>query len=476
MKFINNNFMINNEQGRNLYVNVAKDMPIIDYHCHLDAKEIYDNKPFENITQLWLAGDHYKWRAMRANGVSEEKITGSASAEEKFEAWAATVESSFGNPLYHWTHLELQYYFGIEENLNSRNWHDIMLACNAQLQQESFKPRALISRSNVEVICTTDSPLDTLEYHRLIQQEKSFSTHVLPTFRPDEIFDERPQYFAAFINKLSSISQTKITTFDALSQAMAERIEWFHMHGCRISDHGPLEIQYRYASPATVDMLLARKLGGETLSQLENTQFSSALFLMLAGHYKARHWAMQLHFGAIRNNNSKLVKRLGVNTGFDSVGDQTLLAQGLNGMLDALTQAGSLPKTIVYNLNASYNDVVASAIANFQSGDEGIKSPIQFGSGWWFNDTRRGMENQLNCLADQGLLANFIGMLTDSRSFISYPRHDYFRRILCNLIGGWVARGEVPEDNVILTRMVRDICHDNAERYFDFKSSSVIRK
>lgn len=468
MKFINDAFMIDNEHGRVLYQNVARHLPIIDYHCHLDAKEIYENKAFENITQLWLACDHYKWRAMRANGIGEEYITGNASAEEKFRVWAETVESSFGNPLYHWTHLELQYYFGIEENLSSRNWREIMRTCNEVLQQDDFKPRALITRSNVETLCTTDSPLDSLAYHRLLQQDAGFTTKVLPTFRPDDIFEARPQYFTAFIAKLSELCKTRITSFDLLSQAMAGRIDWFHEHGCRISDHGPLEIQYQYASQATIDSLFTKKIAGETLTHEENAQFTGAVFLMLAGHYKARGWAMQLHFGAIRNNNSTLVKRVGINTGFDSIGDQSQLAQGLNGLLDAMTQAGALPKTIVYNLNASYNDVVASAIANFQSGEEGVKSPIQFGSGWWFNDTRRGMENQLNCLADQGLLTNFIGMLTDSRSFISYTRHDYFRRILCNLIGGWVTRGEVPEDKAILTRMVRNICHDNAEKYFEF--------
>ncbi len=468
MSFINDHFMINNEQGRSLYREVAKSLPIIDYHCHLDAKEIYENKPFTDITHLWLSGDHYKWRAMRANGICEAKITGSASSEEKFKAWAETVEASFGNPLYHWTHLELQYYFGIQEQLGANNWREIMDACNKLLLQDNYKPQALISRSNVEVICTTDSPLDSLKYHKLLQQDASFPTKVLPTFRPDEIFEENPEEYLSFIDKLSSLTDTNIKDMASFAQSIGKRIDWFHDAGCRIADHGPAEIHYQWASDATIDALFSKKLKGESLNKQEINILNSAMFIMLARHYKARQWAMQLHFGAIRNNNTGMKNALGINTGFDSINDQCNLACGLNGLLDSMARINALPKTIVYNLNASYNDVVATTIANFQSGEEGIRSPVQFGSSWWFNDTRRGMENQLNCLADQGLLMNFIGMLTDSRSFISYTRHDYFRRILCNLIGGWVERAEVPDDKAILSRMIRNICHDNAKNYFGF--------
>jgi glucuronate isomerase len=468
MSFINDRFMINNEPGYKLYTEVAKSLPIIDYHCHLDAKEIYENRSISDITQLWLSGDHYKWRAMRANGIPEAKITGNATAAEKFQAWAETVESSYGNPLYHWTHLELQFYFGIEENLDSNNWRVIMDSCNKLLCRDNVKPRDLITQSNVEVICTTDSPLDSLEYHKRLQEDATFTTKVLPTFRPDEVFEEDAQVFTLFINKLSELTSINVYDFASFSKAIGERIDWFHEAGCLISDHGPVNIKYLPATEDEVDIVFSRKLKGETLNQEEEIILNSAIFVMLAKQYKDHGWAMQIHFGAIRSNNTRMKNALGINTGFDSISDQCHLAQGLNGLLDAMAQRNALPKTIIYNLNASYNDVVATTIANFQSGDDGIKSPIQFGSGWWFNDTRRGMENQLNCLADQGLLTNFIGMLTDSRSFISYTRHDYFRRILCNLIGGWVERGEVPDNAQVLSKIIKNICHNNARKYFGF--------
>ncbi|WNN73782.1 glucuronate isomerase [Kluyvera cryocrescens] len=468
MDFINDRFMIESEVGVRLYKEVAAQLPIIDYHCHLDAKKIYENKSLENITQLWLAGDHYKWRAMRANGIAERYITGDATAEEKFKAWAETVESSFGNPLYHWTHLELNKYFSCNEMLSSENWQEIMQHCNQQMAGEDFKPRSLIARSNVEVICTTDAPLDSLEYHRLLQQDSTFKTRVLPTFRPDDVFEPDANRFACFVDKLAALTGREICTFADFSAALAQRIDWFHESGCRISDHGPVILEYQAADEQRVNGLFSQKRGGEALTGLESAQLTSAIFVMLAKEYKQRGWAMQIHFGAIRSNNSKMHQQLGINTGFDSIADQSNLAAGLNQLLDAMARINALPKTILYNLNGSYNDIVATTIANFQSGEDGVKSPMQFGSGWWFNDTRRGMENQLNSLADQGLLMHFVGMLTDSRSLVSYPRHDYFRRILCNLIGSWVDRGEIPDNDRILTRMIRNICHDNAVNYFRF--------
>ncbi|WP_312626386.1 glucuronate isomerase [Scandinavium sp.] len=468
MDFINDRFMINNEVGVRLYKEVASQLPIVDYHCHLDAKEIYENKEIKDITQLWLSGDHYKWRAMRANGVDERFITGDATSEEKFKAWAETVESAFGNPLYHWTHLELSKYFSCHLLLDSSNWREVMEHCNRLLKTEAFRPRSLITRSNVEVICTTDAPLDSLEYHRLLQKDNSFSTKVLPTFRPDDIFEESSAVFSAFVDKLAALTHVKIASFADFDKAIAQRIEWFHQSGCRISDHGPVNITYCSATPECIASLFTRKCAGEELTGHEHAQLNSAMFVMLSAHYKKYRWAMQIHFGALRNNNSDMYSKLGINTGFDSISDQNGLALNLNQLLNAMNQHAGLPKTIIYNLNASYNDVVATTIANFQSAEDGIKSPIQFGSGWWFNDTRRGMENQLTCLADQGLLMHFVGMLTDSRSLVSYPRHDYFRRILCNLIGEWVQRGEVPDNNNILTRMVKNICHDNACNYFKF--------
>ncbi|HFZ8993543.1 TPA: glucuronate isomerase [Citrobacter freundii] len=468
MDFINDHFMINNGVGVRLYQNVAKDLPIIDYHCHLEAKDIYENKNFKDITQLWLAGDHYKWRAMRANGIEEHFITGNASPEEKFKAWAQTIEAAFGNPLYHWTHLELNKYFSCNKCLDSQNWREIMEHCNQLLKRDDFRPRQLMERSAVEVICTTDAPLDSLEYHHLLQQEPSFNIKVLPTFRPDEVFDDNASVFSHFTDRLAALTEIKITTFADFTSAISKRIDWFHEMGCRISDHGPVNIKYRATCPLQIERLFTRKSRGEMLTDEENSELNSAIFVMLAGQYKTRNWAMQIHFGAIRSNNTRMRHLLGPNTGFDSISDQSGLASSLNQLLDAMVQAGALPKTIIYNLNANYNDVVATALANFQSAEHGVKSPMQLGSGWWFNDTRRGMENQLNTLAEQGLLMHFIGMLTDSRSFTSYPRHDYFRRILCNLIGRWVEEGEVPDNNEILTRMIKNICHDNAYRYFRF--------
>ena len=468
MDFINDRFMIDNEVGARLYQDVAKDLPIIDYHCHLEAKDIYENKRVEDITQLWLAGDHYKWRAMRANGIDERFITGDASAEEKFQAWAETVEAAFGNPLYHWTHLELSKYFDCNVNLDSQNWREVMDHCNRVIKQNNFKPRYLMEHSNVEAICTTDAPLDSLEYHRLLKQDKTFSIKVLPTFRPDDVFNENAIEFAHFITQLSHLTDVGIDSFGSFAEAIGKRIDWFHLNGCRISDHGPVSIDYQASEPEQVNDLFSRKAGGVLLTGAEEAQLNSAIFVMLAGHYKARDWAMQIHFGALRSNNSQMRQQLGINTGFDSINDQSSLASSLNQLLDAMAKANALPKTILYNLNAIYNDVVATTIANFQSAEYGVNSPMQFGSGWWFNDTRRGMENQLNSLADQGLLMHFIGMLTDSRSFVSYTRHDYFRRILCNLIGGWVEKGEMPNNQQILTRMIRNICHDNANNYFKF--------
>ncbi|WP_241722966.1 glucuronate isomerase [Raoultella sp. HC6] len=468
MPLINNSFMINSITGEKLYSELAKTLPIIDYHCHLDAKAIWENKPFADISQLWLEGDHYKWRAMRANGIPERKITGDACAEEKFEAWAQTVEASFGNPLYHWTHLELKHYFDIDDTLNSKNWREIMQRCNEQLHGSDFLPQALIRRSNVEALCTTDGPLDDLHFHLQLAANHDFSTLVLPTFRPDELFDTDPERFLTFVSRLAQKTETPIVSLEQFLAALESRIDFFHSAGCRISDHGPLAVRYCHIDATAQAVLFQRRLAGEALAEDELQAWDSLIFVALARMYKQRDWAMQIHFGAIRNNNTAMFHKVGINCGFDSIGDQTHLAESLNALLNAMSETDGLPKTILYNLNATYNDVVASTIANFQSGEEGVKSPLQFGSGWWFNDTRRGMVNQLNALADQGLLANFIGMLTDSRSFVSYTRHDYFRRILCDLLGGWVEKGEVPNDEEILATMIRGICVDNARRYFRF--------
>ncbi|QZN95403.1 glucuronate isomerase [Symbiopectobacterium purcellii] len=468
MSLINDNFMIGSPTGVTLYQQVARDLPIIDYHCHLEAKDIYENRRFSSITELWLAGDHYKWRAMRANGIPEAKITGNAFPEEKFQAWAETVEAAFGNPLYHWTHLELKHYFGIDEMLSSRNWRDIMDACNRQLQDDAFTPRALMMRSRVEVICTTDSPLDSLHYHQLLKQDASFTPKVLPTFRPDEFFSHDRHQFSSALVRLAELTGETITRFTDFERALEARVQFFHEVGCRISDHGLGDLTFTPFTTLQGDAVFQKKMQSEVITAAEESIWQSVLFITLARLYKKYDWAMQIHFGAIRNNNQRMLEKVGVNSGFDAIADQPRLAANLNAFLNAMAEENHLPRTIIYNLYAAYNDIVASTIANFQSGEEGVKSPLQFGSGWWFNDTRRGMLSQLNALADQGLLMNFVGMLTDSRSFVSYPRHDYFRRILCGLIGQWIDAGEFPADDIILQRMVRNICHDNALHYFKF--------
>lgn len=468
MTLINDRFMLTNSSGYQLYHQLAKLLPIIDFHCHLEAKDIYENRPFDNITQLWLGGDHYKWRAMRANGIPERKITGDASAQEKFQAWAETVEASFGNPIYHWSHLELAHYFNITTPLNSKNWLSIMNECNKQLRHADFLPQALIRRSGVEIICTTDNPLDDLTYHRLLQQQGEFAIRVLPSFRPDDVFTTESQAFQQFISQLERIAQYRIESLSDFLAALEQRIDYFHLMGCRISDHGLQEIPYVKLNKPQQEALFHQRLTGKTLTDEEMRGWNSMMLIALAAKYKQRDWAMQIHFGALRNNNANQLARIGINSGFDSIGDQVCLAANLNALLNAMAEQNALPKTIIYNLNPAYNDVVASCLANFQTGEAGIKSPLQFGAGWWFNDTQRGMRNQLSTLADQGLLFHFIGMLTDSRSFVSYTRHDYFRRILCDLIGGWVERGEVPEDKDILASMIKGICVDNARRYFSF--------
>ncbi|WP_213990344.1 glucuronate isomerase [Sodalis sp. dw_96] len=467
MEFIGKDFMLTNEVAREIYHQYAAHQPIIDYHCHLDPRTIAENKPFATITDLWLEGDHYKWRAMRANGVAEEKITGNAPAVEKFQAWAETLDSCIGNPLYHWTHLELKCYFGITETLNGDNWRRIWDQCNLLLQRPEFSPKGLIRQSNVAVICTTDAPTDTLEYHDAIRADDAFPCKVLPTFRPDAALDAEGEAFIHFVAAMEQLTGKDISRFSDFTTALENRVEYFHQHGGRLADHGLTEVNYLAADEKTLDALLAKKCRGLSLTPTEKIQFQSAVLLALAGAYTRRHWAMQIHFGALRNNNTRRFKELGANIGCDSLCSQSDIAQQLNALLDAMDQRESLPKTILYNLDPAQNDVVASALANFQRPGT-VRSPMQFGSGWWFNDTRRGMVRQLTTLADQGLLMNFVGMLTDSRSFVSYPRHDYFRRIFCNLIGLWVTDGEIPHDMKLLKRLTENVCYNNARDYFQF--------
>jgi glucuronate isomerase len=461
--------MLNNKTAIDLYHKYAKEMPIYDYHCHLSPKEIAENKTFENITELWLYGDHYKWRAMRAHGIDERYITGDASDEEKFKAWAETVPYTVGNALYHWTHIELKKYFGIEELLNGDSWERIYNQCNERLKQDDYAVQNIIKRSNVKIICTTDDPTDDLHYHEQIKEQKEFGVTVLPTFRPDKGVEINKDTFVGFVKRLEEVTNKTITSFEEYLQALEQRVQYFHDRGCRISDHGIAEIPFAAFEENELDPIFQAGRSGKRVSREEETKFKTAILLFLAKCLKKRNWAMQLHFGAIRNNNEKMFKILGPDTGFDSISDQGEVAEPLNAFLNTLELEDSLPKMVIYNLNPVYNDLIGSTIQNFQMNKEGIAGKIQFGSGWWFNDTKPGMIRQMSALADQALLSHFVGMLTDSRSFISYSRHEYFRRILCNLIGTWVEDGEVPNDQALLQRLVQDICYNNAKNYFSME-------
>ncbi|OCG35155.1 glucuronate isomerase [Gilliamella sp. Gris1-4] len=467
MAFIHENFLLNSKVAQKLYHEFAENLPIIDYHCHLEPREIMENKSFDSMYDLWLSGDHYKWRAMRANGVDEFLITGDASPLEKFKAWSETLENTIGNPLFHWSHLELAKYFGITDTLNGKNHNEIWEKCNDIIKNENYTAQQLINLSNVEVICTTDSPLDCLKYHSEITKQDNFKTKVLPTFRPDDALDSDGEKFISFVKELEKITSIKINNFNDYLAALENRVEYFHQNNCRLSDHGLMDIEFHPSDIETQSILFEKKMNNIVLNKVEKIQYKSAVLIALAGFYSKRNWAMQIHFGVIRNNNQIMLKKVGINAGFDSIYDQQNLAINLNNFLNKINELNSLPKTIIYNLNPSVNDVVASTIANFQNSGL-VKSNMQYGAGWWFSDTKRGMLRQLTTLADHGLLMNFVGMLTDSRSFISYTRHEYFRRILCNLIGKWVSHGEIPEDYQLLEKLITGICYKNALSYFEF--------
>lgn len=462
--FIHENFILQNKTAQHLYHEYAKNLPIYDYHCHLSPQEIAEDRKFKNITELWLAGDHYKWRALRTQGIDEKFITGDASDKEKFAAWAKTVPNTVGNALYHWTHLELKTYFGVDELLNEENWERIWDQCNNLLQQEGYSVQGLIKRSNVKVICTTDDPTDDLHYHDEIANQ-DFSAKVLPTFRPDKGLEINKETFVPFIEKLEEVTNKQLSSYEEFTKALEERVAYFHEKGCRISDHGLGEVPFASYTESELETIYQAGRNGQAVSPEDERKFKAATLIFLAKCYKDRGWAMQIHFGAIRNNNTKMFNKLGPDAGFDSINDQSQVAAPLNAFLDACDQQDSLPRTILYNLNPVYNDLVGSTIANFQT-EAGIAGKIQFGAGWWFNDTKPGMLRQMTALADQGLLMHFVGMLTDSRSFISYSRHEYFRRILCNLVGTWVEDGELPNDPALLRKLIENICYNNAKNYF----------
>jgi glucuronate isomerase len=463
--FLSQDFLLQTETAKTLYHDYAEDMPIFDYHCHLPIKEIAENKNFENLTQIWLYGDHYKWRAMRADGVAERLITGDASDYEKFEAWAATVPRTLRNPLYHWTHLELKRYFGIENKLlNPDTAREIYDTCTRLLQTEAFSTRSILQKMNVRVVCTTDDPLDSLEYHRQIKQDQSFAVVVLPAFRPDKAMAvELPAAFNDWVDRLESVADISIHNYASFLQALCKRHDFFHEAGCRLSDHG---IESTYAeeyAPGEVSHLFEKVRSGEMLQPSEILKLKSDVLIELATMDAEKGWTQQFHLGALRNTNSRAMQQLGPDTGYDSIGDFDI-ARPLARFLDKLEQQNNLAKTIIYNMNPNDNELIAAMIGSFQDGS--IPGKMQFGSGWWFNDQKDGIEKQINALSNAGLLSRFVGMLTDSRSFLSYPRHEYFRRVLCNLLGTDMENGELPPDMEMIGGLVKDICWHNAVNYF----------
>ena len=460
--FMNENFLLTNPTAESLYHKVAAAMPIFDFHCHLSPKEIAENKAYRNITEIWLGGDHYKWRAMRACGIDERFITGDATDKEKFLKWAETMPQCIGNPLYHWTHLELRRFFGIEQILSPATAEAIWEKCNALLQKTEYSARGLIIRSNVKVICTTDDPADSLEYHQAIAKDSSFPVKVLPAFRPDKSFNIEKAGFSEWLSRLETVTGKPIASVTDLLSALKSRIDYFHANGCRVSDHALDPIVFETATPDEIEEIFSKGRRSIPLTEAEIRKYKTHILLFLGRQYASHGWTMQLHLGTIRNTNSRMMRLLGPDTGFDAVGDYTF-ASALAQFLDALDTTDELPKTILYCLNPRDNEVLATIGGGFQGG---IPGKMQFGSGWWFNDQKDGMIRQMTALANMGILSRFVGMLTDSRSFLSYTRHEYFRRILCNMIGEWVESGEAPADMELLAQMVRDICFENARQYF----------
>lgn len=466
MAFINDNFLLQTPQAQRLYHDYAEEMPIIDYHCHLPPEEVAQNKSWDNIAQVWLGGDHYKWRAMRSNGVAETYCTGDASDREKFQKWAETMPQLLRNPLFHWTQLELKEYFGVEEILTPNTAEDIWSRCNEVLKGENGRARSFMEQSKVQVVCTTDDPIDSLEHHIKVSKE-GYHIQMRPTWRPDKAMAlNNPTAYKAYIQKLSTAANQEINSYEDLLQALQNRHDFFHSVGCRLSDHGLNGMHANPCGAQKADQILKQCLSGQTPSPEDIDAFTSLLLLDLARMDHAKSWVQQFHIGAQRNNNTRLVQQLGPDTGFDSIGDEPVAAN-MSKFFDTLDQSQQLAKTIIYNLNPRDNSLYATMIGNFQDGS--CPGKMQWGSGWWFMDQKMGMEEQMNSLSQLGLLSRFVGMLTDSRSFLSYTRHDYFRRILCNMLGNDMVEGQIPEDYDWVGGMVSDISYNNAKNYFDFE-------
>ncbi len=461
--FLSDNFLLNTDCAKKLYFDYAANMPIIDYHCHVSPREIYEDKRFDNITEIWLGGDHYKWRLMRSNGVDEYYITGNATDKEKFFKFAEMLPKAIGNPMYHWCHLELKKYFGYTGTLSADTAEEVWNLCNAKLAEENMSVRGIIKQSNVAFIGTTDDPIDTLEYHKLLAKDASFKTTVAPSFRPDKALNIDKQGWIEYIARLSAAAGIEITDLASLKMALGTRIEYFAECGCRASDHGLDKMVYCDADDATVDTIMKKALNGNTVSATEAEAFKTSLLVFCAGEYARRGMVMQLHYNCMRNPNSKMFSVLGPDSGFDCIGPCGG-SYALAALLDRLYASGTLPRTIIYSLDASDNAAIETIMGAFQGTE--CAGKLQHGSAWWFNDNKTGMQEQMISLANLGLLGNFVGMLTDSRSFLSYTRHEYFRRILCALMGEWVENGEYPNDEKLLGELVHGICYTNAEKYF----------
>ncbi|MCR5416026.1 MAG: glucuronate isomerase [Pseudobutyrivibrio sp.] len=465
MKFMDQDFLLKNQIAKDLFAAV-KDEPIIDFHNHLNPKEIYEDKCFENMAQVWLGGDHYKWRAMRANGISEKLITGDGPDFDKFMAWADTVQNLIGNPLYQWTHLELQRYFGIDTPLNPDTAQEIWDKCNALLQTKEYSVRNLLRMQKVSVLCTTDDPIDSLEWHRKLRED-NFEIKVLPSYRPEKAIAIEKDTFVDYIYRLNQVSEKKIMDVKTLIDILCDRLDYFIENGCRVSDHSLENTFYVPTTYEEVNEIFKARMNGCHLTEEEAGKFHGYMYVALGKEYARRGIVMQLHIGALRNNSERFFKRLGADTGFDSVNDFNYAMQ-LSAMLSAMDKENELPKTILYCLNAGDTEMLSAMAGNYCSNEEGIKGKVQLGAAWWFCDHKNGMERQLEAMSDTGLISASVGMLTDSRSFLSFPRHELYRRILCNKLGEWVENGEYPADITYLRSMVKNICGLNAVKFFGF--------
>ncbi len=465
-QFMNENFLLESEASQKLYHEYAAKMPIIDYHCHLPPKDVAENNQYDNITQVWLYGDHYKWRAMRTYGIPEKYVTGDASDWEKFEKWAEVIPYAIRNPLYHWTHLELQRFFGINEILNPSSAKSIYDECNKQLKTEGFKARSLMEKMNVEIVCTTDDPLDDLKYHRQIREEGYNNVKVYPAWRPDKAMAiDKPGDFNDYVNKLAEISNVEIKSFNDLLDALLKRHDFFHENNCRLSDHGIETFFFEPYTNKEIEKIFMKVRQNKGISQQETVRFKSAMLYEFAKMDARKGWTQQYHYGVLRNNNSEMFEKLGPDSGFDSIG-QFNVARTMVRFFDTLNREKNLARTILYNINPNDNEMLATMIGNFNDGS--FPAKMQFGTSWWFNDQIQGMTKQMNDLSNLGLLSKFVGMLTDSRSFLSYPRHEYFRRILCHILGDEMESGLIPADFDLVGGIVQDICYHNAKNYFQF--------